>query len=238
MELRFVVEGPYEVCMNDRDLRALLEQAVDAAVAYRGGVSERLHRPELDYATIRARFDRPVPEHGSPARDVIAELIANTEAGLAAMIGPRFFGWVIGGTEPAGVAADWLTSAWGQNTGNALATPSASAVEEITGRWLLELMDLPRESSVGFVTGATMANFTCLAAARGEVLRRTGWDVEAQGLFGAPPIHVVLGAEAHSTVFSALNYLGLGAKRVVSVATDDDGLMLPEAFAEAMAPLT
>ena len=223
--------------MNDRELRALLEQAVDAAVAYRGGVNERLHRPELDYSALRARFDRPVPEQGAAAKDVIAELIANAEAGLAAMIGPRFFGWVIGATEPAGVAADWLTSAWGQNTGNALATPAASAVEEVTGRWLLELMDLPRESSVGFVTGATMANFTCLAAARGEVLARVGWDVESQGLFGAPPINVVLGAEAHSTVFSALKYLGLGAKRVISVATDADGLMRPQAFAEAMASL-
>src|SRR5262249_50246388 len=196
--------------MDDRQLRALLEQAIDAAVAYRGGVKDRLHRPELGYADIRARFDRPDPESGSAASEVIAELIANTEAGLAAMTGPRFFGWVIGGTEPAGVAADWLTSAWGQNTGNALATPSASVVEEVAGHWLLDLMDLPRESSVGFVTGATMANFTCLAAARSEVLRRVGWDTEDQGLFGAPPIHVVLGEEAHSTVFSALKYLGLG----------------------------
>src|SRR5262249_31963070 len=204
--------------MNDQQLRALLEQAVDAAVAYRGGVNDRLHRPELGYAEICARFDRPVPEHGGAPKDVIAELISNTEAGLAAMIGPRFFGWVIGGTEPAGVAADWLTSAWGQNAGNGLATPSASAVEEVAGRWLLELMDLPRESSVGFVTGATMANFTCLAAARGEVLRRAGWDVEAQGLFGAPPITVLIGEEAHSTVFAALKYLGLGASRVLKIA--------------------
>jgi glutamate/tyrosine decarboxylase-like PLP-dependent enzyme len=224
--------------MNDQEMRALLQQALDAAVAYRGEVGERAQRPELDYAALRARFDRSVPEHGAPPREVIAELIANAEGGLAAMTGPRFFGWVIGGTEPAGVAADWLTSAWGQNAGNALATPSASAVEEVAGRWLLELMDLPRESSIGFVTGATMANFTCLAAARGEVLRRVGWDVESQGLFGAPPINVVLGAEAHSTVFSALKYLGLGAQRVISIATDANGLMRADAFADAMVPLT
>src|SRR5262249_23753260 len=155
-------------------------------------------------------------------------------AGLAAMTGPRFFGWVIGATEPAGVAADWLASAWGQNTGNATATPTTCAVEETSGRWLLDLLDLPRESSVGFVTGATMANFTCLAAARSEVLRRVGWDVEADGLFGAPPINVVLGEEAHSTIFSALKYLGLGAKRVVSVQVNDEGVMRAEAFADAM----
>ena len=153
------------------------------------------------------------------------------------MVGPRFFGWVIGATEPAGMAADWLTSAWAQNTGNAHATPAASACEEITGRWLLDLLDLPRESSVGFVTGATLANFTCLAAARGEVLRRVGWDAEADGLFGAPPVHVVLGDEAHSTVFSGLRYLGLGAKRVVSVPVTEQGLMRPGAFAKAIEKL-
>jgi glutamate/tyrosine decarboxylase-like PLP-dependent enzyme len=220
--------------MSDEDLRALLQKALDAAVSYRGGIAERPQRPELGYAEMRARFDAPVPEKGEAPDSVIAELIKLAPPGLAAMAGPRFFGWVIGGTAPAGVAADWLTSAWGQNTGNALATPAASAVEEVAGRWLLDLLDLPRESSVGFVTGATMANFTCLASARGEVLRRIGWDVEAQGLFGAPPINVVLGAEAHSTVFSALKYLGLGAQRVIAVPTDENGAMRANAFAKAM----
>src|SRR5690606_20794829 len=136
----------------------------------------------------------------------------------------------MGQSHPTGVAADWLLSAWGQNVGNAHATPSASACEEVAARWLLDLLDLPRESSVGFVSGATLANFTCLAAARGEVLRRVGWDVEADGLIGAPPVHVVVGEEAHSTVFSGLRYLGLGAKRVLSVPSDDQGRMRPDAF--------
>jgi glutamate/tyrosine decarboxylase-like PLP-dependent enzyme len=135
------------------------------------------------------------------------------------------------------MAADWLTSAWAQNVGNAYATPTASAIEETCSRWLLDLLDLPRESSVGFVTGATVANFTCLAAARGEVLRRAGWDGEANGLFGAPPIHVVLGEDAHSTVFSALRYLGLGTERVVSVPIDDEGRMRAGAFEAAMRDL-
>lgn len=223
--------------MSD-DLAQLLRRIADHAVQYRASVQEGPQRPELAADEMRARFDAPVPERGAPVAEVIEDLIARAEGGLAAMAGPRFFGWVIGATEPAGMAADWLASAWGQNCANYLATPAASAVEEIAARWLLELMDLPRQASVGFVTGATMANFTGLAAARGEVLRRAGWDAEADGLFGAPPINVVLGEEAHSTVFSALKYLGLGTKRVVSVASDSEGRMKPNAFAAAIKPLS
>ena len=134
-----------------------------------------------------------------PASDVIDELVERSTPGLRAMTGPRFFGWVIGASHPVGVAADWLTSAWGQNAGNHAASPAAAAAETVAAHWLLDLLDLPRECSVGFVTGATMANFVCLAAARGEVLRRVGWDVEADGLFGAPPIRVLIGEDAHTT---------------------------------------
>lgn len=214
----------------DDGLSAVLEKLAAYAAAYRAGVPDRPHRPDVSFEEMMRRTDMPAPEAGAPLDQVISELIALSEPGLAAMTGPRFFGWVIGATEPAGMAADWLASTWGQNTGNVFATPASAAIEEVAGGWLLELLDLPRESSVGFVTGATMANFTCLAAARGEVLRRAGWDCEADGLFGAPPVHVVLGEEAHSTVFSALKYLGLGAKRVVSVATDRDGRIDAGAF--------
>lgn len=223
--------------MNSDDLRAVLNEVTERALAFRESRPEALHRPLQTYAEACAAFDAPTPEKGAPLREVIRELAALAEPGLANMVGPRFFGWVIGATEPAGMAADWLTSAWGQNTGNAHATPASSASEEVSGRWLLELLDLPRESSVGFVTGATIANFTCLAAARGEVLRRVGWDAEADGLFGAPPVHVVLGEEAHSTVFSGLRYLGLGAKRVVSVPVNEQGVMQRGAFARAIAKL-
>src|SRR5207253_2538570 len=142
------------------------------------------------------------------------ELAAKATPGIRAQTGPRFFGWVIGNSHPAGVAADWLTSAWGQNAGNLVAAPAASAAEAVASAWLLDILGLPPECSVGFVTGATVANFVCLAAARGEVLRRAGWDVEADGLFGAPPIAVLIGEDAHATVFSGLKYLGLGAARV------------------------
>lgn len=223
--------------MTPDAFRDLLDTATAEAVRYRSASVDRPHRPNSTYAAMRAEFAAPTPEQGTPAAAVIGELIARADQGLANMVGPRFFGWVIGATAKAGLAADWLTSAWAQNTGNAHATPTASACEEVAAGWLLDLFDLPRQSSVGFVTGATMANFTCLAAARGEVLRRVGWDVEADGLFGAPPVHVVLGEEAHSTVFSGLRYLGLGAKRVVSVPVDEQGRMRPGAFAGAIEKL-
>ncbi|MBC7770517.1 MAG: aspartate aminotransferase family protein [Phycisphaerales bacterium] len=223
--------------MSDRELRAVLADAAALAASYRESAPERPHRPQHTYAEARAAFDAPTPERGAAGADIIAELARLAEPGLANIIGPRFFGWVMGQSHPTGVAADLLISAWGQNVGNAHATPSASACEEVVARWLLDLLDLPRDASVGFVSGATMANFTCLAAARGEVLRRVGWDVEADGLIGAPPVHVVVGAEAHSTIFSALRYLGLGAKRIVAVAVDEQGKMRADAFARALAPL-
>ncbi len=158
--------------MTQTALRDVLRKLADYAADYRASVPDRPHRPDSNYADTIARFTAPTPESGAPLDQVISELIALSEPGLAAMVGPRFFGWVIGGTEPVGVAADWLASTWGQNTGNGVASPSSCAAEEVAGGWLLDLLDLPRESSIGFVTGATMANFTCLAAARGEVLRR------------------------------------------------------------------
>lgn len=223
--------------MSQQELRALFADVSERALAYRKGAPTRLHRPDRGYKDMRAAFDQPTPERGADARDVIGELATVAEPGLANIIGPRFYGWVMGASHETGVAADWLISAWGQNVGNAHATPAASACEEVVSRWLLDLLDLPRESSVGFVSGATIANFTCLAAARGEVLRRVGWDVESDGLFGAPPIHVVVGEEAHSTVFSGLRYLGLGAKRIVSVASDEQGRMRTDAFKRAIEKL-
>lgn len=220
--------------MDKTNFEALLTRIARYSAERRAGDGERLHRPMATYAEQLEKFRLPVEDAGVPADQVIEELIAFSEPGLAAVTGPRFYGWVMGASNPLGVAADWLTSVWGQNTGNHAATPSSAAVERQAGRALLELFDLPRACSVGFVTGATMANFTCLAAARGAVLRKAGWDVEADGLFGAPPITVIMGEEAHSTVFAALKYLGLGASRVVRVAVDSEGAMLPAAFAEAI----
>src|SRR5690242_1678492 len=214
-------------------VQSLFALAAQHAIAYRDAVDEAA--PPRGYAAMREAFDAPTPEQGKAASEVIEELVALSTPGLRAMTGPRFFGWVIGASHPAGVAADWLNSAWGQNVGNHEASPAAAAAEGVAARWLLDLLDLPREASVGFVTGATVANFVCLTAARGAVLRRAGWDVEANGLFGAPPIHVLIGDDAHTSVFSALQFLGLGRDRVVRVATDGQGRMLPAAFTRAMA---
>ncbi len=223
--------------MTDSTHAALL-RAAEAAIAYRRDIATADTTPVATYAEILPAFAGPVPEQGGDADAIIAELIERATPGIRAMTGPRFFGWVIGSSHPTGVAADWLTSAWGQNAGNVLAAPSASAVEAVVADWLLDLLGLPAQSSVGFVTGATVANFVCLAAARSEVLHRVGWDVEGDGMFGAPPVTVLIGADAHATVFSGLKYLGLGAKRVTTVATDDAGRMVAGAFERALKAAT
>lgn len=221
--------------MKPESVKGLFQRAAEHAINYRDRGSEAPHRPAQSFAQSLAAFAEPVPERGTAAPAVIDELAAKAEPGLHRMTGPRFFGWVIGGSHPAGVAADWLTAAWGQNSGNHHATPAAAAAEAVAMGWLLDILDLPRASSVGFVTGATVANFVGFAAARNEVLRRAGWDVEAQGLFGAPPITVLIGDDAHTTVYSALQFLGLGHDRVVRIRTDEQGRIVAAAFRAACA---
>ncbi|HEY4161669.1 MAG TPA: aminotransferase class V-fold PLP-dependent enzyme, partial [Dongiaceae bacterium] len=224
--------------MDRTALEQLFLRAASHAARYRTEVVNGRQVPLQSFAESRRAFAEPLPETGAEPVALIDLLARKAEPGLHAMTGPRFFGWVIGASHPIGVAADWLASAWGQNTGNHTAAPSAAAVEAVAAGWLLDLLDLPRASSVGFVTGATVANFVGLAAARSEVLRRIGWDVEANGLFGAPPITVLIGDDAHTTVFSALQFLGLGHDRVTRIAADDQGRMMPEAFAEAIGKVT
>ena len=216
------------------DQARLFSDAARRAAFFRETLPDRRQRPLADYGEMLRRLAAPTPETGLPADEVIGALDEQMQPGLHAMAGARFFGWVIGASHPVGVAADWLASAWGQNAGNHQASPAAAATETVAAGWLLDLLGLPREASVGFVTGATVANFVCLAAARSEVLRRVGWDVEARGLFGAPPIKVVIGDDAHTTVFAALQLLGLGHDRVVRVATDTQGRIEAEAFAVAL----
>jgi glutamate/tyrosine decarboxylase-like PLP-dependent enzyme len=211
-----------------------MAKAAEAAIAYRRAIATAETTPTASYGDMLATFAAPVPEDGADPSRILDELVAGATPGIRASTAPRFYGWVIGNSHPTGVAADWLTSAWGQNGGNLLAAPAASALEAVAAGWLLDLLGLPAEASVGFVTGATIANFVCLAAARSELLRRVGWDVEADGLFGAPEITVLIGADAHATVFSGLKFLGLGARRVVTVATDAMGRMRTEGLAEAL----
>ncbi len=171
--------------------------------------------PRLTASQLAAAFGGPLPPGGMPAAVVVDYLATKAEPGLMAMPSGRFFGWVIGGTLPAALAADWLVSAWDQNSGLRFATPAMAAIEEAAGKWLLELLGLPEDSGVGFATGATMANFTGLAAARWRLLADAGWDLDADGLAGAPRIHTFVGQERHDTVDLGLRYLGLGRPTVV-----------------------
>ena len=214
----------------------VLRGAAEAAIEYRKSLPDR-SSGVAPYRDLLAAFDEPLPDEPAEPAQVIGELVANASPGIRSMTSPGFFGWVIGGSHPTGVAADWLTSAWGQNAGNVVATPAAAAAEQVSARWLLELLDLPREASVGFVTGATIANFVALAAARGEQLRRAGWDVEKNGLYGAPEIAVLIGSDAHATVYSALRYLGLGSARIRTVETDEAGRMKPSALEREFASI-
>ncbi|MDQ0756981.1 pyridoxal-dependent decarboxylase [Arthrobacter sp. B3I4] len=171
--------------------------------------------PRLTAADLAADFGGPLPAEGMPAAEVVDYLAAKAEPGLMAMPSGRFFGWVIGGTLPAALAADWLVSAWDQNAGLRFATPATAAIEEAAGAWLLDLLGLPAGSDVGFATGATMANFTGLAAARWRLMADAGWDLDADGLAGAPRIQCFVGQERHDTIDLGLRYLGLGRPTVV-----------------------
>jgi len=215
-------------------MNALLERVHRLASQFLGTLSARPVGARTNAESLRAALGGPLPETGADPLEVIEALARGVEPGLVAMPGPRFFGFVIGGSLPAALGADWLTSTWDQNAGMFAGSPAAATVEQIAAGWLLELLRLPPTASVGFVTGGQMANFTCLAAARHEVLRRAGWDVERDGLHGGPPLHVVVGAEAHVTIFAALRMLGLGEGRARRVATDAQGRMLPEALHQAL----
>jgi glutamate/tyrosine decarboxylase-like PLP-dependent enzyme len=216
------------------DHRRLFQRAADHASAFRDRVADRAPRPAISAAVLQARFDGPTPEVGQDPLAVLDALQSAAEPGLTAAAGPRFFGWVIGASDPLGVAADMLTSAWGQNAGAYACSPAAAMAEKVAARWLLDILRLPEECSVGFVTGATMAGFVCLAAARSAVLAQVGWDVEADGLAGAPAVRVFVGEDAHVTVAAALRYLGFGS-RTTRVPTDAQGRMDVSALHTALA---
>ena len=212
-----------------------LTRAAMHARAWLDSVSDRPVGPRATAAELLAAFDGPLPEGPMPPEDVVDMLATLSEPGLMAIQSGRFFGWVMGGTLPAALAADWLVSAWDQNTGMRHATPATATLEEAAAAWLLELLGLPTGADVGFVTGATMANFTCLGAARTAVLSRLGWDVARDGLAGAPKVRVLAGEERHDTVDLALRYLGLGSPSLV--AADDQGRIRVDALDESLKAL-
>jgi glutamate/tyrosine decarboxylase-like PLP-dependent enzyme len=212
--------------------RAALARAVAHTDAWLESMSDRAVGPSASADELVVAFGGALPDGPTDPAEVIDLLAATAEPGLMAMPSGRFFGWVIGGTLPAALAADWLTSAWDQNTGMRYGSPAAAAAEEAAGSWVLDLLGLPAGADVGFVTGATMANFVGLAAARQHVLSKAGWDVNRSGLTGGPAVRVLVGAERHDTVDLALRYLGLGEP--TPVAVDEEGRIQPDALATAL----
>ena len=211
-------------------MATLLDDAARRAQRYLDALPERRVSPAPAAVAALSAFERPLPESPTDPADVLRELDEIGSPAAMGTAGPRFFGFVIGGSLPATVAASWLATAWDQNTGLFVAAPATTTLETVSLRWLLDALGLPPAAGGAFVTGATMANFSALAAARHAVLKQAGCDVEADGLFGAPPVTVIVGAEVHPTLIKSLGLLGFGRERVVRVPADGQGRMRPEAL--------
>ncbi|MDQ2931929.1 MAG: aminotransferase class V-fold PLP-dependent enzyme [Gemmatimonadota bacterium] len=205
--------------------RTLLRDAADRAATYLEGIDARAVAPTARAIAALAAFDRGLPERPVDPATVLSELDEVGSPGTSTSAGGRYFGFVIGATLPAALAANMLATTWDQNAGLVIISPTTAKLEAVALRWLLDALHLPAESAAGFVTGATMANFTCLAAARHALLERAGWNAEELGLFGAPPLNVIVGNEVHVTLLKALAMLGLGRARVTHVPTDEQGRM-------------
>jgi len=214
------------------DVRAVLRQVADAAGDWFDALPDRPVRPAVTPAGMR--IPDALPDGPSAVEDVVADLVRDAAPGLIAMGSPRFFGFVIGGAHPAGLAGDWLTSTWDQNAPLAGPSPAVAAIESVAGAWVLDLLGLPADASFAFVTGCQMAHVTALAAARHRVLADAGHDVERDGLAGAPPIRVLAGEERHVTLDRALRFLGLGTASLVPVAVDEAGAMRAGALRDAL----
>ncbi|MGE5398999.1 MAG: pyridoxal phosphate-dependent decarboxylase family protein, partial [Ignavibacteriales bacterium] len=217
-------------------MRELLEKAAERSIRYLEGLDKRKVAPGNDEIARLAAFNIPFPDKPVNPETVLQQMDDFGSPATTAMAGRRYFGFVIGGSLPAALAANWLAAAWDQNSGLYNISPAACAIEQVALNWLLDVLVLPQECAGAFVTGTTVANFTALAAARHSVLAKAGWNVEADGLFGAPPVNVILGAEAHPTVFKSLGMLGLGRSRVVKVPVDRQGRIRPDSIPEIKGP--
>ncbi len=212
----------------------VLHQAYASAVAYLGGLDERPVAATADRTTLRERLGRPLGEKGTAAEQVIADLVADVEGGILNTAGGRFFGWVIGGTLPAALAAEWMTAAWDQNAAVYATAPAAAVVEEIVGAWLKQILALPLGASFALVSGCQMAHATSLASARHAVLARNGWDLEERGLSGAPEIRVLASDQKHGSVARALRLLGIGRSQIIDLATDEKSRVEPQSLEDAL----
>jgi glutamate/tyrosine decarboxylase-like PLP-dependent enzyme len=211
-------------------MEQLLKSTAERAINYLDTLENRSVAPTPEALQGLSRLDEPLPDQSTDAEAVIALLDEIGSPATMASAGSRFFGFVVGGSLPAALAANWLAGAWDQNAGLKILSPINAKLEEVAMRWLVDVLRLPAECGVGFVTCATQANFAGLAAARHALLARKGWNVEAQGLFGAPPITVVVGDEVHVSVLKALTMLGLGRERVIRVPVDGQGRMRADAL--------
>ena len=208
----------------------LMRDAAERAISYRKSLQGRQVVPTPEAIAAVAGFDEALSEDGKADSETLAMLDEIGSPASVAMAGPRFFGFVIGGSMPVTVAANWLATAWDQNSVMSQVTPAVATLENVSRRWLCELFSLPEDCAASFVTGATIANFTALAAARHKVLADVGWDVESEGLIGAPEVTVIIGEEAHPTLTKSLGLLGLGRDRALRVPVDGQGRMIADAL--------
>lgn len=212
--------------MNDKDQsRNLLEAAAECGIRYREQSVDRAVTPSAEALANVERLIEPMPRTRSADSEVLALLDEVGSSAAMTMTGPRFFGFVIGGSLPVTVASNWLTTAWDQNTGMHEVTAATATLERVAMNWMIDLFGLPGDSAASFVTGATVANFTALAAARNRVYADVDWDVEANGLVGAPPLTILVGEETHPTVFKSLGMLGFGRDTAIRVPVDGQGRM-------------
>ena len=217
-------------------MKDLLIKTAEYASAFLAGLDTRPVAPNPDALRLLTALDRPLPEQPQDPMDVLELLHQNASPAATGMNGGRYFGYVVGGSLPAALAANWLAGAWDQNAFSTKSSPMAAFVEEVAVRWLLEVLGLPGDCGVGITTGATMANFSALAAARRAVLLKAGWDVDEDGLMGAPPLTVMAGEEAHPTVIKGLGLLGLGRRQVITVPVDGQGRLKPGAMPPISGP--
>jgi glutamate/tyrosine decarboxylase-like PLP-dependent enzyme len=217
-------------------LRKTLERALEHSLDHLDTLDQAPVGATADVHTLRRQLQKPLQEEGLPAEQVIDELVEAVKGGILGSAGGRFYGWVIGGSTPASLAADWLTSAWDQNAALYACGPAAAIAEEVAGAWLKDLLELPAGASFGLVTGCQGAHTTCLAAARHRVLKNAGWDVEERGLAGSPVIRVLAGEHGHHTLERAMRLLGLGRGNLHPVAIDAQGRLLADALEEALSP--
>jgi glutamate/tyrosine decarboxylase-like PLP-dependent enzyme len=215
----------------------LLRAVADMAVEYELGIDERRAFPDAAAVAGLGAFDEPLPDDGADALDTLRMLHTVGGAATVASTGPRYFGFVQGATLPAALGAAWLTSTWDQNAALPVMAPVGAALHDVVRGWLVDVLGLPPATGVAFVTGATVANAACLAAARDALLARQGWDVQALGLFGAPPIEVVVSERTHSTVSKAVGFVGLGRRRVTVVPADDQGRLRASLLPDVTGPV-